>query len=220
MAKQKLTRAKKINRHKKSNSRPIIKSEGQSKLAQGKLALGKLRIIGGSWRSRILPVLDADGLRPTTDRVRETLFNWLQTDVPGSRCLDLFAGSGALGLEAASRGAKEVVMIEKSLEIFKILQQNVEKLAASQVTLLKQDALVYLQSLGSEVGLLEFDLVFLDPPYQAELLQSVIGLLNLSTGTKVYLECKKGDDIDIPSNWVLLKDKVAGQVHYRLYEIE
>lgn len=215
MAKQKLSRAKKINRHKKSSSRSIIKSEGQSKLP-----LGKLRIIGGSWRSRILPVLDADGLRPTTDRVRETLFNWLQTDVPGSRCLDLFAGSGALGLEAASRGAKEVVMIEKSPEVFKILQQNIEKLAASQVTLLKQDALLYLQSLGPEEGPLEFDLVFLDPPYQAGLLQSVIGLLDLSTGTKVYLECKKGDDIDIPSNWFLLKDKVAGQVHYRLYEKE
>lgn len=187
---------------------------------QRKLELGKLRIIGGSWRSRILPVLDADGLRPTTDRVRETLFNWLQTDIPGSRCLDLFAGSGALGLEAASRGAKEVMMVEKSSEAFKILQQNIEKLAASQVSLLKQDALLYLKSLSSAVEPLAVDILFLDPPYQADLLQSILDLLVLSAGTKVYLECKKGHDVKIPSNWLLLKDKVAGQVHYRLYEIE
>lgn len=214
VAKQKLNRAKQINRHRKTNSRST-KVDGQRKLE-----LGKLRIIGGSWRSRILPVLDADGLRPTTDRVRETLFNWLQTDIPGSRCLDLFAGSGALGLEAASRGAKEVVMIEKSSEAFKILQQNVEKLAASQVSLLKQDALLYLKSLSSAAEPLAFDILFLDPPYQADLLQSVFDLLVLSAGTKVYLECKKGHDVNTPSNWHLLKDKMAGQVHYRLYEIE
>lgn len=167
-----------------------------------------------------MPVIDADGLRPTTDRVRETLFNWLQTDVPASRCLDLFAGSGALGFEAASRGAKEVVMVEKSAAASKILQQNIEKLVASQVKLLKQDALAYLQQLSTVAEPLKFDIVFLDPPYQSELLQPIVGLLALPAGAKVYLEAKKGDVIDIPSNWLLLKDKMAGQVHYRLYEIE
>jgi len=184
---------------------------------------GKLRIIGGTWRSRLLPVIIAQGLRPTTDRIRETVFNWLQSDIPGSRCLDLFAGSGALGFEAASRGASEVVMVENAAETFKQLQHNVEKLAATQVKLLRQDALHYLsQALqGAESAkTVDFDIVFLDPPYDCALLQTVISLLILSAGTKVYLEARKGDDIDVPDNWLLLKDKTAGQVHFSLYEIK
>jgi len=179
---------------------------------------GKLRIIGGIWRRRQLPVIDAEGLRPTTDRVRETLFNWLQTDLAGSRCLDLFAGSGALGLEAASRGASDVVLVEKSPAIAQMLAHNIKQLEASQVKLLHQDALLYLQSQNSSADL-DVDIVFLDPPYQSALLQPVIAALRLGTGTKVYLEAKKGDDVAIPDNWLLLKDKVAGQIHYRLYEI-
>ena len=227
--KQKTVRLKQINRKTKSSAQKLAQVANQA------TAQGKLRIIGGTWRSRQLPVIDAEGLRPTTDRVRETLFNWLQTDVPGSRCLDLFAGSGALGLEAASRGAAEVVMVEKSPAVYKNLQQNIEKLAASQVKLLKQDALDYLQQLTSatESGgalnfdgtlkfarSLNFDIVFLDPPYQSALLQPVIALLALSAGTKIYLEARKGDDINVPDSWHLLKDKTAGQIHYRLYKIE
>lgn len=185
--------------------------------AQGKLTQGKLRIIGGRWRSRQLPVMDAEGLRPTTDRVRETLFNWLQMDIAGSRCLDLFAGSGALGLEAASRGAKEVVMVEKSSAVFKNLQQNVKALDASEVSLVQADALDFLQRLNSDT---DFDIVFIDPPYQSELLEPAIGMLRLSAGSRVYLEARKGDDISVPENWLLLKDKTAGQIHYCLYEIE
>jgi len=182
-----------------------------------------LRIIGGSWRSRVLPVPDAEGLRPTTDRVRETLFNWLQTDVPGSCCLDLFAGSGALGLEAASRGAREVVMVEKASAVFKTLQQNIKTLEASQVSVINQDALDFLkqqQQSAAFDGRLKFDIVFLDPPYQSALLEPVIDLLPLAAGTKVYLEARKGDDIAVPKNWSLLKDKLAGQIHYSLFEIE
>lgn len=221
--KQKTVRLKQINRKTKSSAQKLAQVANQA------TAQGKLRIIGGTWRSRQLPVIDAEGLRPTTDRVRETLFNWLQTDVPGSRCLDLFAGSGALGLEAASRGAAEVVMVEKSPAVFKNLQQNIEKLEASQVKLLKQDALDYLQQLTSATESdgalkfarsLNFDIVFLDPPYQSALLQPVIALLALSAGTKVYLEARKGDDINVPDSWHLLKDKTAGQIHYRLYKIE
>ena len=180
-----------------------------------------MRIIGGSWRSRVLPVPDAEGLRPTTDRVRETLFNWLQTDVPGSHCLDLFAGSGALGLEAASRGAREVVMVEKASAVCKTLQQNIKTLGASQVSVINQDALEFLnQQSAAFEGSLKFDIVFLDPPYQSALLEPVIDLLPLATGTKVYLEARKGDDITVPQNWSLLKDKHAGQIHYSLFEIE
>jgi len=178
---------------------------------------GKLRIIGGRWRSRQLPVMDAEGLRPTTDRVRETLFNWLQMDIAGSRCLDLFAGSGALGLEAASRGAKEVVMIEKSAAVCKILQNNISTLDATEVTLIQGDALDYLQKPDPDTG---FDIVFIDPPYQSGLLEPVIAKLSLVTGSRVYLEARKGDDITVPENWLLLKDKTAGQIHYCLYEIE
>ena len=181
-------------------------------------AQGKLRIIGGQWRSRQLPVIEADGLRPTTDRVRETLFNWLQENVPGSSCLDLFAGSGALGFEAASRGASKVVLVEKSSSIYKMLQQNVKKLGASQITLLNLDALSYLQNLTTAESA-KYDIVFIDPPYQSALLGPVIDLLVLSVGTKVYLEARKGDEINVPDNWNLLKDKTAGQIHFCLYEI-
>ena len=189
----------------------------QKKLIQGKLTQGKLRIIGGRWRSRQLPVLNAEGLRPTTDRVRETLFNWLQMDIAGSRCLDLFAGSGALGLEAASRGANEVVMIENAPAVFKNLQQNVKTLEASEVSLMQCDALDFLQHLESDNN---FDIVFIDPPYQSGLLEPVINSLSLAAGNRVYLEARKGDDISVPENWLLLKDKTAGQIHYCLYEIE
>ena len=198
-----------------------LKIINKRKTKAGSSAQGRLRIIGGSWRSRVLPVPDAEGLRPTTDRVRETLFNWLQTDVPGSRCLDLFAGSGALGLEAASRGASEVVMVEKASAVYKTLQQNIKTLGASQVSVMNQDALRFLnqQSAACE-GSLKFDIVFLDPPYQSALLEPVIELLPLAAGTKVYLEARKGDDITVPKNWLPLKDKLAGQIHYSLYEIE
>lgn len=178
---------------------------------------GKLRIIGGQWRSRQLPVIDVDGLRPTTDRVRETLFNWLQADIPGAACLDLFAGTGALGFEAASRGAKQVVMIEKSNAAYDVLLKNRKTLQADRVELHHHDAMDYLQQLTSPA---EFDIVFLDPPYQSGLLQPVIDKLAVKSGCKVYLELNNKDQISTPENWQLLKDKTAGQIHFCLYQAD
>jgi len=126
---------------------------------------GKLRIIGGTWRRRLLPVIDQPGLRPTSDRVRETLFNWLQVDIPAANCLDLFAGSGALGFEAASRGAKQVTMIEQSAPACQVLKKNIQTLQAPQITCYQADALQWL--LGNKQI---FNIVFVDPPYSRDLL--------------------------------------------------
>ena len=121
---------------------------------------GRLRIVGGEWRGRRLPVLDQPGLRPTPDRVRETLFNWLAPLITGARCLDLFAGSGALGFEAASRGAGRVVMIEKSANVVRVLRENRLLLDARQVEVIHADAGPWLAGQAEP-----FDLVFLDPPF-------------------------------------------------------
>lgn len=148
-----------------------------------------LRIIGGEWRSRRLNFADVPGLRPTPDRVRETLFNWLQIQVPGSRCLDLFAGSGALGLEALSRGAREVVMVEKHPAAAAALRENMTLLGAQNAVLVNDDAFRYLRSLSAAEA---FDLVFLDPPFRKNLLEPVLETLFakslLNPGGMIYLE--------------------------------
>ncbi|RBP53419.1 16S rRNA (guanine(966)-N(2))-methyltransferase RsmD [Arenicella xantha] len=178
-----------------------------------------IRIISGRWRGRRLPVLDHDGLRPTTDRVRETLFNWLMHDVPAARCLDLFAGSGVLGLECLSRSAKYVQFVESERRVADQLRQNLTKLdAADAATVSTGDALNFLRAPNHEC----FDLVFLDPPFQAHLLQPAIDLLNqpgwLSDGAMVYIEHHAHDDsIVIPENWVLHRSGKAGQSRYHLY---
>lgn len=150
-----------------------------------------LRIIGGEWRSRRLSVADVPGLRPTPDRVRETLFNWLQMQVPGSRCLDLFAGSGALGLEALSRHAKEVILVEKHPVAAKALRDNIVLLGAQNAVLVNDDAFRFLQR--ETVG---FDLIFLDPPYRRNLLEPVLELIFtrnlLNSQGMVYLEQEAG----------------------------
>jgi 16S rRNA (guanine966-N2)-methyltransferase len=177
---------------------------------------GKLRIIGGRWRSRVLPVIEQKGLRPTPDRVRETLFNWLQAYVPGARCLDLFAGSGALGFEAASRGAAEVVMIEQQAAACKMLAENIKTLQASNISLHQQDALSWLKTNQQP-----FDLVFLDPPYDADLLAESCRVLedsqSLSAGAAIYLELSSQDALPaLPQNWQIIRGKKAGQVSYHL----
>ena len=178
----------------------------------------KLRIIGGVWRSRQIAFDDAPGLRPTPDRVRETLFNWLQADVVNSCCLDLFAGSGALGFEAASRGAKRVVQVESNIGVCRNLRENVVKLAASQVTVV---------AMAVERFLLEsderFDLVFLDPPFAQNLAIPACRQLEeggrLSAHAKIYVETERGSDLsDMPPDWRLLKDKVAGDVRFSLFQ--
>lgn len=177
---------------------------------------GQLRIIGGRWRSRVLPVIEQTGLRPTPDRVRETLFNWLQAYVPGARCLDLFAGSGALGFEAASRGAAEVVMIEQQAAACKILAENIKTLQASNISLHQQDALSWLKTNQQS-----FDLVFLDPPYDADLLAESCRVLedsqSLAEGAAIYLELSSQDALPaLPQNWQIIRGKKAGQVSYHL----
>ena len=126
---------------------------------------GQLRIVAGNWRSRLLQIADVPGLRPTSERIRETLFNWLTPGIHGSRCLDLCAGTGALGLEALSRGAKRVVFVEKSLKAAKTLRQNIETLGSEDAVVLNLDAQNYLAESPAE----RFDIVFLDPPFAAGL---------------------------------------------------
>ena len=177
---------------------------------------GKLRIIGGRWRSRTLPVIDQQGLRPTPDRIRETLFNWLQAQIPGAHCLDLFAGSGALGFEAASRGAATVLMLEKQPDVCALLKKNIQLLQADNVQLQQQDALSWLAK--SSVA---YDVVFVDPPYNSDLLAQSCVLLeqnnHLADTAYIYLESASNQDLpDLPQNWQIIRGKKAGQVGYYL----
>jgi 16S rRNA (guanine966-N2)-methyltransferase len=183
----------------------------------GGKAQGQLRIIGGSWRSRKLAFPQQANLRPTPDRVRETLFNWLRADVPGSCCLDVFAGSGALGFEAASRGAGEVVMIEQNREAAAVLAGNIKRLDAGNIQLVIADAIEWLEN-----NQRPFDIVFLDPPYKAGLLGKCCEILqsgqSLAEHAKIYLEHAAADDsIVIPESWECLKHKSSGQVTYKLF---
>lgn len=183
-------------------------------------ARGFVRIISGLWRGRKLPVHDAQGLRPTTDRVKETLFNWIAQDVARAQCLDLFAGSGGLGFECASRQAASVTLIEKNPQAFAQIQTNIQTLKASNMTARQQDALVFLETAGTP-----FDLVFIDPPFHQGMLEQTIQKLEqnnwLAADAKIYIETEK--DLTLPSmpvSWSLLKEKTAGQVCYRLYQKE
>ncbi|RLA22064.1 MAG: 16S rRNA (guanine(966)-N(2))-methyltransferase RsmD [Gammaproteobacteria bacterium] len=182
----------------------------------------QFRIIGGEWRSRKLTFPDAEGLRPTSGRVRETLFNWLQDDLAGARCLDLFAGSGALGLEAASRGAATVIQVENSQPVIRALKANKERLKATRISIIKADTLAFLKKrVGSG-----FDLVFMDPPFHQNLLLPTCRLLEqndwLNEGAKIYLEVEKRFELEgeglLPENWQQLKSKKAGEVCYFLYQ--
>ena len=175
----------------------------------------QVRIIGGLHRGRRLPFADLPGLRPTGDRVRETLFNWLQPYIGGARCLDLFAGSGALGLEAASRGASKVVMIDTALAAVRQLEKNRRELGLEQVSVIRADALQWL-----EQDAMPFDIIFLDPPFDADLLQPLCQRLNmgwLADGAHIYLEDAAAREMpQLPEGWGLKKHKSAGQVHFGL----
>lgn len=178
----------------------------------------QVRIIAGQWRGRKLAFPDAGGLRPTSDRMRETLFNWLQPVLPGASCLDLFAGSGALGFEAASRGAAKVVMLDSARDVVGALQENAKLLSASMVQVCQQDAASYLA-----VEPRPFDVVFLDPPFDSpELMLHSLECLSapgwLAPGAWVYVETPStAAEPVVPPNWSLEKQKKAGQVAYRLY---
>lgn len=173
---------------------------------------GQLRIIGGQWRRRRLPFASVPGLRPTPDRVRETLFNWLQMRVPGARCLDLFAGSGALGFEALSREAREVVLVEKHSAAFAQLQANVATLNAEGAELIQTDALAYLKRFPQP-----FDVIFLDPPFRkglvGQVMDGIVAGKCLKSDGMIYLEYEAELELDF-ARWgmTVYRETAAGQV--------
>ncbi len=176
----------------------------------------RVRIIGGRWRGRKLPVADVPGLRPTPDRVRETVFNWLQPVIEGAHCLDLFAGTGALSLEALSRGADQVVLVERDSRVVAQLHENARRLDAQGARIVHADGLDYLNSTPRS-----FDIAFLDPPYRRELLELCCRRLEeggwVAAGAQVYLEAGQPVGAEmLPSNWRLIHSKRAGQVCYHL----
>lgn len=174
-----------------------------------------MRIIGGEYRRRLIEFPDAAGLRPTPDRVRETLFNWLGQTLHGKRCLDLFAGSGALGFEAASRGAEQVVMVENDSAAFRALQANARKLGSANVAQYHADGLEFvLQAHG------QFDVIFLDPPFLSDYLPRLLPLLpgKLTPGGVVYVE--SGATFEPDENWRTVKRAKAGKVCYQLLKPE
>ncbi len=176
-----------------------------------------VRIIGGAWRGRRIPVLDHPELRPTTDRIRETVFNWLRADVAGARALDLFAGSGALGLEALSRGAGEVVFVERSAAAAANLRTQLERLgAADRAQVHCADADAYWREAAGG-----FDLAFLDPPFGSGALDRAIEALasgdRLVRGGLVYIETARSAGVPaMPPGWSLLRSRFAGEVGYHL----
>jgi len=185
-------------------------------------AKGNIRIISGKYRGRKLPVLMAEGLRPTTDRVKETLFNWLMPYIQESVCLDCFAGSGGLGFEALSRGAKSVTLLELNKAAAMQLEKNKALLKAEQITIVNTNSLTYLEHCSQK-----FSMVFIDPPFRQGLTAKTIDLLSnslvnkrlLESNALIYIEMESEESITtIPNDWLLLKEKTAGQVTYRLYQ--
>lgn len=177
----------------------------------------RLRIIGGRWRSRMIPFASETGVRPTGARIRETLFNWLQAVVPGARCLDLFAGSGALGFEALSRGASEVVMVDHDVRAVQQLQANAETLGASGARIVWTDAFDYLSTPGQG----RFDIVFLDPPFREDILSECCAMLErhqlVNTPAWIYIETdRRRPPPVLPPRWGYLHSKTAGDVAYFL----
>jgi 16S rRNA (guanine966-N2)-methyltransferase len=175
-----------------------------------------LRIIGGTWRGRKLRFPPSAAIRPTPDRVRETLFNWLGSTTQGSRCLDLFAGSGALGLEALSRGAAHVTFVEQDAAACRELSERLAQWGAGDARVERTDALRYLEGPAQQ-----FDIVFLDPPFASPLLSRAAALLTdrwLCAGALIYVECAAREALPpLPASWRPLKAKQAGEVGYHLF---
>jgi len=202
-----------------------MRSRSNKSYSSKKSATGSFRVIGGTWGSRRLSFPGIDGLRPTTDRVKETVFNWLASDIDGARVLDLFAGSGSLGFEALSRGAVLLTAIERDRAAAQAIRDNIkllDKQGHTTTEVIQADAIEWLkQSLAKGST---YDLVFLDPPFRQGLLDECIELLRynplLQKGALVYLELEQErNDLKTPVHWGLLKEKEAGQVSYRLYEV-
>ena len=190
--------------------------------------MGQVRIIGGDWRGRKLPVLSSDGLRPTSDRVRETLFNWLQFEIAGENCLDVFAGSGALGLEALSRGAKATTFLELSVPAVKQLQANLATLKANNAQVIQGDSLQWLESRSDKGGAENFDVIFMDPPFHQGLMQKTVDKLfikeivsneQLETPAWLYLEQEKELAWPrLPEGWSCYREKMTSQVRFGVFK--
>lgn len=174
-----------------------------------------MRIVGGEWRRRFIQFHDAPGLRPTPDAVRETLFNWLGQDLEGLACLDLFAGSGVLGFEAASRGAARSTLVEKNPRVFAELEQNARDFDCDRLELIRGDALKFLAGAPRQ-----YDVVFLDPPYGKGLVEKVAPLLPglLAPDALIYVEAEHDLEPEaLFPGLTLLRRGRAGQVHYHLF---
>jgi len=180
---------------------------------------GSVRIIGGKWRSRNLRFVSVDGLRPTGSRIRETLFNWLAPTIEGARCLDLFAGSGALCFEALSRGAGSCVAIEANSQAVSELRHNQAQLTANNLDIVSGDCQKLLER-GNTVQ--PYDIIFLDPPFDMKLHKQASRLLIsgnwLASKAQIYCEFPATEAQDLPLSWRLIKDKIAGNVRYCLFE--
>lgn len=179
-----------------------------------------VRIIAGKWRSQKIGFPDLQGLRPTSDRIRETLFNWLQLDIAGQDCLDLFAGSGACGIEALSRGAARVLFIDSSKLAAASLLTNLKALRAENFSLLNTDALAWLRGPDTPDNNC-FGIVFIDPPFGSDLALTACALLEqkqlLKPAARIYIELEsKLDRQQLPANWQVIREKKSGQVYYYL----
>ncbi|MCO6524058.1 MAG: 16S rRNA (guanine(966)-N(2))-methyltransferase RsmD [Candidatus Schmidhempelia sp.] len=180
---------------------------------------GEIRIISGQWRGRKLPVLNLTGLRPTTDRVKETVFNWLAPYLYDSYCLDCYAGSGSLAFEAISRGAKHATLLEKDKAAVNQLLANKQKLNSQALDIIHNDTLLWLANLSKQ----SFDIVFIDPPFGRQLVNQTINLLEqskcLANTAWIYIETEVShSEPHVPLYWQLHRQKQAGQVCYRLYQ--
>jgi len=183
-----------------------------------KQSSGFIRIISGQWKGKKLPVKDKQGLRPTTDRTKETLFNWLMHDVRNANCLDCFSGSGSLGYEALSRYSESCTFLELDKQVAQQLQLNIDTLKTEKAQVIQGDSLKYLAQPAKQ----QFDLVFIDPPFNLGLAQPCIEQLesqgHLTSDSLIYLEVENSlTNLQIPDNWQLLKEKSAGQVRYQLF---
>ncbi|HVF35471.1 MAG TPA: 16S rRNA (guanine(966)-N(2))-methyltransferase RsmD [Candidatus Saccharimonadia bacterium] len=200
--------------------------------SRGTTMPGRIRIIAGSLRNSKLEVRDAAGLRPTPERVRETLFNWLAPAIDGARCLDAYAGTGALGIEAASRGAGEVVLVERDATLAREIAANLARLRIANARVEQRDVVAWLATAPAEAGpstgdqdlaraRRAFDIVFVDPPFDAGLWSDTCRALEcngwLAPGALVYLEWPSGATPEVPPGWREHRSAKAGDVHYALY---
>lgn len=193
----------------------------QQRTTQQQMPMGEVRVIAGLWRGRKLPVLNAEGLRPTTDRMKETLFNWLMMDIAGARCLDCFAGSGSLGIEALSRQAQAVTFLEKFANAAQQLNRNLVSLKTDKGKVVNTDSLQFLAQPNPEQP---YDIVFVDPPFHHDFVPKVLAYLAqnnwLSPNALIYVETEKQHaPLVLPEHWQVIKEKTAGQVVSRLIQV-